>query len=250
MIFPYSDDNSSRRIQPIITYLLIALNIFVFIVLQKMDGSGLFTYQFSTVPKEILDGVDIVTRSTTEVHPASGQQLINPGLGVTPIPVYLTMLSSMFMHGGWMHLGGNMLYLWIFGDNIENELGHLKYILFYLLCGVIASLAHVYSTHFLGGNTMIASLGASGSISGIMGAYLLLYPKNKVNVLVFFRFPMVVPAFIALGIWIGMQLFSSLSILGGKGGDGIAYAAHIGGFIAGLVLVKLFALGNKQYEIS
>jgi membrane associated rhomboid family serine protease len=240
MIFPYSDDNSGRHTQPFVTYILIAINIFVFIILQKMDGSGAFTYQFSTVPKEILDGVDIVTRASKEIHPQTGQQFIIPGLGVTPIPVYLTMISSMFMHGGWMHLGGNMLYLWIFGDNIENELGHTRYIIFYLLCGVIASLAHVFSTHFLGANTMIASLGASGAISGIMGSYLLLYPKNKVNVLVLFRFPMVVPAFIALGIWIGLQLFSSLSILGGKGGDGVAYAAHIGGFIAGLILIKIF----------
>jgi membrane associated rhomboid family serine protease len=142
------------------------------------------------------------------------------------------------MHGGFAHLGGNMLYLWIFGDNIENRLGHKRYLFFYLLTGVIASLSHVFITYFTGQNSLIPSLGASGAISGVLGAYIILFPLQKVNVFVLFTI-IRVPALIALGFWIFFQVVSGLGVLGGEG-DGVAYAAHIGGFLAGLLLIKVF----------
>ena len=144
------------------------------------------------------------------------------------------------MHGGWAHLGGNMLFLWIFGDNLEDEMGHFSYLMFYLLCGVLASLAHVFSTIFLGNNELIPSLGASGAISGVLGGYMLQHPTRSVHVWMLFTI-ISVPAFIAVGLWFVFQVINSLGILGGEEAGSIAYAAHIGGFIAGLILVKFFA---------
>ena len=151
----------------------------------------------------------------------------------------------MFMHGGWAHLLGNMLYLWIFGDNIENRLGHARYLIFYLVCGILASLSHVFATAALTPQYMLVpSLGASGAISGVLGGYLLLFPKQRVRVLMG-RGITQVPAFVALGVWIVFQVISGMGMLGGQeqGGGGVAYAAHIGGFISGLALVKLFDKG-------
>ena len=142
------------------------------------------------------------------------------------------------MHGSIAHLGGNMLYLWIFGDNIENRLGHKRYLIFYLLTGIIASLSHVFATLFTAQNSLIPSLGASGAISGVLGAYILLFPLQKVNVFVVFTV-ISVPALIALGFWIFFQVVSGLGVLGGEN-DGVAYAAHIGGFFAGFLLIKIF----------
>jgi membrane associated rhomboid family serine protease len=170
--------------------------------------------------------------------PLTGDHFTIPGLGSTPIPVYFTLITSMFMHGGWLHLGGNMLYLWIFGDNIENAIGHRRYLFFYLLCGIIASLSHVLVTKLLGQNLLIPSLGASGAISGVLGAYILLFPRRRVTMF-FIRFITHVSAFWAIGIWIVFQIVSGLGMLGGDS-TGVAYAAHVGGFIAGLALIKLF----------
>lgn len=231
-MLPIGDDNTGHRITPFINYLLIAINALVFFFLQGAGGNEQFTYAFSTVPAEIIQGEDI----------ASGP------LEPTPIPVYGTLITSMFMHGGWAHLLGNMLYLWIFGDNIENRLGHARYLGFYLLCGIIASLSHVFATSAMSPeNMLIPSLGASGAISGILGGYLLLFPKQRVRALLG-RGIVEVPAFVALGIWIVFQVISSMGMLGGEqpGGGGVAYAAHIGGFIAGLLLIKLFDRGAAQ----
>jgi membrane associated rhomboid family serine protease len=151
----------------------------------------------------------------------------------------------MFMHGGFMHLLGNMLYLHIFGDNIENLMGHLRYAVFYLTCGVLASLAHVFTSAALGANLLIPSLGASGAISGVLGGYFLLFPKRRVRVLIF-RMVTEVPALVAIGVWFAFQLISSLGMFSGGSGGGVAYGAHIGGFIAGLVLVKIFLIGNSK----
>ncbi|HMK25750.1 MAG TPA: rhomboid family intramembrane serine protease [Chitinophagaceae bacterium] len=226
-MLPIGDDDSDRQITPIVNYILIAVNILVFIFLQGMGSNDHFTYAFSTVPAEILTGHDIATH----------------GLQPTPVPVYFTLLTSMFMHGSWAHLGGNMLFLWIFGDNIENRQGHSRYLIFYLVCGIIASLSHVFIS---GSSNMIPSLGASGAISGVLGGYILLFPNKRVRVFVG-RGITEVPAFVALGIWIVFQVISGLGMLGGEeGGGGIAYAAHIGGFVAGLLLVKLFDKGNKM----
>jgi membrane associated rhomboid family serine protease len=153
----------------------------------------------------------------------------------------------MFMHGSIAHLAGNMLYLWVFGDNLESRMGHKKYLLFYLLTGLIASLCHVFVASLLGKDLMIPSLGASGAISGVLGGYLVLFPTNQVRVLVI-AFVMKVPAFITLGLWIALQLFSGWGSLGTDGG-GVAYAAHIGGFFAGMLLVKVFGKGREVSRV-
>ena len=229
-MLPIGDDDSDRRFAPLINYALIAINILVFVFLQGMGGNEKFTYAFSTVPAEILTGKDI----------AAGP------LEPTPIPVYFTLITSMFMHGGWAHLLGNMLFLWVFGDNIENRIGHMRYLIFYLVCGIIASLCHVFIS---GSDSSIPSLGASGAISGVLGGYLLLFPSRRVRVIMG-RGITTVPAFVALGIWIVFQVISGMGMLGGdETGGGVAYAAHIGGFIAGLALIKLFDIGVRNDRV-
>ena len=251
MVFPLYDDNTGRLTTPVVNYAFIAVNVFVFVVLQQIGANDQFTYSFSTVPLEITTGNDIVTPSRVLEHPVTGQQLLVPGLGPTPISVYLTLLTSMFMHGGIAHIAGNMLFLWIFGDNIEDRLGHLRYVAFYLLCGIFASLAHVFTTAAFAtdqSSMLVPSLGASGAISGVLGGYLLLHPKRRVTVILF-RFLTDVPAYVAIGIWFAFQLISGLGMLGeGSQQGGVAYAAHIGGFIAGIVLIKFFDRGeNRQF---
>ncbi len=254
MVFPLYDDNSDRHTTPFVNYAFIALNIFVFVVLQQLGSDTEFTYSFSTVPQEIVTGEDIVTGGRTIDYPGYGEVTI-PGLGPTPGSVYLTLFTSMFMHGGIAHIAGNMLFLWIFGDNIEDRLGHVKYILFYLLCGVLASLAHVFTTAAFASQEagmLVPSLGASGAISGVLGGYILLHPSRRVTVLLF-RFFTEVPAWVAIGIWFAFQLVSGLGMLGGGSEQGgVAYGAHIGGFIAGLALIKLFDIGhtNRGYRGS
>lgn len=238
-MIPISDDDSDRIRIPFVNYLFIAINIVVFIVFQHWGNDLDFTYSYSTVPAEIMSGHDIVTKAVWVQDPVSGQQVQIPGLGVTAIPVWLTLITSMFMHGGLIHLGGNMLYLWVFGDNLEDWLGHGRYFFFYLLCGIIASLTHVFTDYLFGESHLIPSLGASGAISGVMGGYLLLFPTRRVTV--FFIFTLIsVPAFIVLGSWILLQVANGMGYLGGSEASGIAYAAHVGGFIAGLLLVKRF----------
>ncbi|HSE17883.1 MAG TPA: rhomboid family intramembrane serine protease [Pyrinomonadaceae bacterium] len=247
MVLPLWDDNTDRQSTPVINYAFIALNILVFVFLQGLGSNYGFTYSFSTVPAEILQGRDIVTPAREVIY--MGQTIEIPGLGPTPGSVYLTLFTSMFMHGGFMHLAGNMLFLWIFGDNIEDRLGHVKYLVFYLLCGLIASLAHVFTTGVFATSEsalLVPSLGASGAISGVLGGYILLHPKRRVTVILF-RFLTDVPAYVAIGIWFAFQLISGLGILGGGSQQGgVAYAAHIGGFIAGLVLIKFFDSGGRS----
>jgi len=243
-MIPIGDDNSDRRITPIVNYLLIVANIVVFVLLQGMGGNDRFTYAFSTVPQEIVSGKDVVTHSHTVTDPASGQTFEQPGLGHTPMSVYLTLLVSMFMHGGIAHIAGNMLYLWIFGDNIENRLGHGRYLSFYLVCGVIASLAHVFTTAATHGDMLVPSLGASGAISGVLGGYSLLFPGRRVRMMMG-RGTTDMPAWVAIGMWFLFQVVAGMGLLGGGSqAGGVAYAAHVGGFIAGLLLVKLFAVGQ------
>jgi membrane associated rhomboid family serine protease len=250
MVFPLYDDNTGRTTTPWVNYAFIALNILVFVLLQRLGTDTDFTYSFSTVPGEIMSGSDIQTEPRI-LETQTGQQLQIPGLGYTPF-VYLTLITSMFMHGGIAHIAGNMLFLWIFGDNIEDRLGHVRYAIFYLVCGVIASLAHVFTTAAFAGerqDMLIPSLGASGAISGVLGGYLLLHHSRRVTVILF-RFLTDVPAWVAIGIWFAFQLISGLGILGeGSQQGGVAYAAHIGGFIAGLVLIKFFDRGHAGARI-
>jgi membrane associated rhomboid family serine protease len=234
-MFPIGDDNSDRTITPYANYILIALNVLVYVFLQQLDSNDSFTYAFSLVPREITTGVDL-----------AGPQIVNTSLGEagkimlysSPLPVYFNFLSSMFMHGGLMHLGGNMLFLWIFGDNIENAIGHIRYAIFYLICGFAAAAGQI----LMGPDSVIPMLGASGAISGVLGGYVLLYPRRQVRAIIF-NFFTTVPAYVAIGIWILYQLV--LGFLTPAGSGGVAYAAHIGGFVAGLALIKVFAIGRS-----
>lgn len=247
MLLPIGDDNRDRKSTPFINYLLIAINIFVFIYWQKFGRDLGFTFSYATVPGEILTGRDIVTDTEMIKDPITGNIVELPGLQHTPIPVFLTLITSMFMHGGIAHLLGNMLYLWIFGDNIEDELGHWNYLVFYLLCGVLASLSHVFTTLLFGHSLIIPSLGASGAIAGVLGGYLLLHPLRRVRVWIFL-FVIGLPAIIVVGLWFVFQLLNGLGTLGGEEAGGIAYAAHIGGFVFGFLLVKLFHKKKKPVK--
>jgi membrane associated rhomboid family serine protease len=240
MFIPIGDDNRDRHLTPFVNYLLIAINIIAFIFWQDWGQDIHNMYSYAAVPGEILTGVDITTRPVIVTDPITGNDIEMPGLQVTPIPVYLTLFTSMFMHGGLAHLGGNMLFLWVFGDNLENAMGHLKYFGFYLLCGILAALTHVFSAAFLGQNLLVPVLGASGAISGILGGYILLYPGRRVHLWVLFTI-LSVPALIVLGIWIIFQIINGLGTLGGEESASVAYGAHIGGFVFGLLLVKFFA---------
>ncbi len=225
MLFPIGDDNSEREITPVVNYALIAINVLVF--LYQM-GHPEFTYGFSVVPAEITQGRDIIGNVRI-----GGSSL---RLYDSPSPIYLTLLSAMFMHGGFAHIGGNMLYLWIFGDNVEDRMGHLKYLIFYLLCGGLASATHI----FFGPDSQIPSLGASGAIAGVLGAYLILYPRKGVRVIQWGAI-IEIPALIVIGLWGLLQFvsgFGSLANVGKSGG--VAYMAHVGGFVAGILLVFLF----------
>jgi membrane associated rhomboid family serine protease len=243
MIFPIGDDNSDRTTVPILNYILIAINVLVFVFLQGLGGNEQFTYAFSTVPEEIRTGVDIARPVPIEVGDQQGVINLQP----TPGSVYLTLLTSMFMHGSIMHLFGNMLFLWIFGDNLEHSLGRARYLIFYLVTGLIASLAHVISTFVFGDNPFIPSLGASGAISGVLGGYLVLHPKRNVRVIMF-RMITTVPAIVAIGLWFVFQLISAFGVIGAgpQSGGGVAFMAHIGGFVAGVALVKVFGIGRGQ----
>ncbi|MBA3568280.1 MAG: rhomboid family intramembrane serine protease [Pyrinomonadaceae bacterium] len=245
-MFPIGDDNSDRTTVPVVNYILIAINVLVFIFLQSLGTNEQFTYAFSTVPEEIRTGVDIARPVPIEI----GDQRGEIGLQPTPVSVYLTLLTSMFMHGSIMHLFGNMLFLWIFGDNLEHALGRVRYIAFYLLTGLIASLAHVISTFVFGDNPFIPSLGASGAISGVLGGYLVLYPKRKVRVIML-RMLTTVPAVVAIGLWFVFQLISAFGVIGAgpQSGGGVAFMAHIGGFVAGVALVKVFSIGRNPNAI-
>jgi rhomboid family protein len=225
MLFPVGDDNTRRGLTPYVNYLLIAINIFVYIFLQTSDA---FTYGYSVVPWEITHDEDL----SRTIRIGNSALRLYPG----PSPIYLTLFTSMFMHGGIGHLLGNMLYLWIFGDNVEDRMGHMKYFIFYIICGLLASAAHI----FFAPDSLIPSLGASGAIAGVLGAYLVLFPHQGVRVF-FFGGIVVLPALIVIGIWGLMQFLSGFGSLGRIGtSGGVAYMAHIGGFIAGLLLVFLF----------
>ena len=250
MVLPLWDDNSDRRTVAYVNYTLIALNVFVFVVLQQFGTNDKFTYAFSCVPREIVEGRSMETAPQVIQDPVTGEMFNVPGLQPMPLPLpdplaaWITLLTSMFLHGGIAHIAGNMLFLWIFGDNVEDYLGHVRYLLFYLVCGVLASLAHVAFTYAFRQDPLVPSLGASGAISGMLGGYILLFPHKRVMVLLL-RFITAVPAWVAVGLWFVFQLVSGIGALGlGSQAGGVAYAAHVGGFVAGVALVKVFAIGR------
>jgi membrane associated rhomboid family serine protease len=215
-------DDQPRFSTPYVNYFIIALNIAVFlfefsIELQSPRAFNGFIFEFGLIPHEVFRGL-------------SGPQ---PG---GPVVAILPMFTSMFLHGGWFHLLGNMLFLWIFGDNIEDYLGHFKYLVFYLLCGVVASITHVLVNF----GSRVPTVGASGAIAGVMGAYFLLYPRARV--LTWFPpiFLFHLPAWATLGYWFAMEFFAGTAPISRTEGNPVAVWAHIGGFVAGLILIKVF----------
>lgn len=206
-MFPIGDDNSGRRTLPVVTYALIALNVLFFFV--ELSGGDAFIEKWAFVPARFV---------------------------ANPIADSLTLFTAMFMHAGWLHLGSNMLYLWIFGDNVEDRFGHVKFIIFYLVCGLAATFAQLAFSL----ESTIPNLGASGAVAGVLGAYILLFPQGKIKVLQRQRVVQV-PALIVIGLWIVLQFFSGVgSIANTADTGGVAYMAHIGGFLAGFALTFLF----------
>jgi membrane associated rhomboid family serine protease len=248
-MIPIADDNSDRRLTPIVNTILIGINVFVFVFLQGLGTNERLTYAYATVPAAIATGHGIA-RTVTVVDPISGDVVGQIPLRPPRVSVYWTLLTSLFLHGGLAHLAGNMLYLYIFGDNVEDALGHGRYLVFYLLCGVLASLSHVATTFVVGANPYLPALGASGAISGVLAAYLALYPARRVRVLVFV-FVMDVPALVAIGLWFVFQLVNGVGMLGaGSQAGGVAYGAHIGGFVAGFLLLKAFSGQRPRYRLA
>ena len=227
-MFPIADENEPGHGLPFVTLALIVINVAVFVFLQQAGADESFTYAYSAVPFEITRGVDLVGGEVIR----AGDQVILIPQEQGPDPIYLTLLSSIFMHGGWLHLGGNMLFLFIFGDNVEHFVGRVLYIGFYLVAGFVASMAHI----LVDPGSVIPTLGASGAISGVLGAYLVLFPGNRVTVLIF-RFPAQVPALVAIGLWAAFQFINGIGAFAvtEETGGGVAYMAHIGGFVAGLL---------------
>ncbi|MBC8412426.1 MAG: rhomboid family intramembrane serine protease [Nitrospira sp.] len=215
-MIPFKDDNPAENF-PIVTISIIVLNVLVFLW-QYISPRGVFptTFLYGAVPHLLLTG------ST-----------------VQPIHPFMTIITSMFMHGGFLHLFVNMLYLWIFGNNIEDKLGIVRFIVFYIMCGAVA----VYSHALTDSTSMVPMIGASGAVSGILGAYILLYPKARVHVLIFlviFIEVIKLPAYIVIGFWIAIQLINGILSSGLDVQGGVAWFAHIGGFLAGLIISKIF----------
>ncbi|MDP0490367.1 MAG: rhomboid family intramembrane serine protease [Verrucomicrobiota bacterium JB023] len=236
MLFPISDDDRNLPGPGWVTVTLILLNVALY-AWQMMNPE--FTLGWSVIPKELVTGEDLI--SPQFVEGPAGQVVAVPQ-APGPAFLYLTVFSAMFMHGGLAHIGGNMLYLWIFGDNVEHRFGSFRFVIFYLASGIAATIAQVVLTP----DSVIPNLGASGAISGVMGAYLVLFPKNRVNAVFFFRM-ISVPAIVVLGMWIVLQLVNGAGTLGQNSQTGgVAYAAHIGGFVAGVVAGLIARLTMKR----
>ena len=248
MLFPISDDDRHILTPMYVTYVLLAINIAIF--LYQLSNPD-FTYGWSVIPKEITTGQDLIGTETIQVAPNETVTFQHqPG----PPIIWMTLITSMFMHGGVGHIVGNMLYLWIFGDNVEHRFGHLPFLMFYLIAGVTGSVTQImFDPH-----GVIPNLGASGAIAGVMGAYLVLFPRNLVNA-VFFYTVVTIPAVLVLGMWIVMQLFSGYgSIVATEAATGgVAYMAHIGGFAAGVIAALVYrpriteepdSVLRRQYE--
>jgi membrane associated rhomboid family serine protease len=214
-MFPIGDDNSSRRSVPVVTYILIVLNVLFFLV--ELSGGDAFITQWAFVPSRFLSN---------------------------PAADFPTLFTSMFMHAGWVHLGGNMLYLWIFGDNVEDRFGKVSFLIFYLLSGLGATATQLMFSL----DSNIPNLGASGAIAGVLGAYILLFPQSRVSVLQGQRI-IPVPALMVIGLWFILQLFSGIgSISDTSDTGGVAFMAHVGGFVAGFILTFLFR-GNPRTRL-
>lgn len=225
-MFPLRDENPTE-LTPFITVLFIGLNVAAWLVLQSGGvGAGFLASlcTFGAIPADITGSLQ--AGQSIPLGPDAQCQV--GALG------WLTILTSMFMHGSWMHLIGNMWFMWVFGNNIEDSMGHARFIVFYIACGILASAAHIMTDP----GSAVPTVGASGAISGVMGAYIILYPKVRVWTLILYRvFPL--PAWVLLLYWLSIQVFSGVANAGGEGG-GVAFWAHVGGFVTGVVLIKLF----------
>lgn len=228
-MLPLFDRNPTRK-RPYLTLTLILINVAVFIYMLTLSSSQgeIFVYRFSVVPWEIVHA--------SQLPPAALQMLFSfPLRSVPGKNVYLPLLTSMFLHDGWIHIGGNMLFLWVFGNNVEDVMGHLPFLCFYLACGVFGTFAHIAVYP----NSLNPLLGASGAIAGVLGAYLVLYPRAWVFTWVIF-FILPVPAFVVIGFWIVLQFIEGLtSVVGGMSG-GVAWFAHLGGASMGLIITGIF----------
>jgi len=215
-MLPIGDDDRFRRTVPTVTYVLIAINVLFFFV--ELNSGEAFIERWSVVPRRLL---------------------------ANPAGDFLTIFTAMFMHAGWLHLLGNMLYLWIFGDNVEDRLGHDRFVVFYLLCGVAATFAQVA----VDPNSNIPNLGASGAIAGVLGGYLLMFPRTEVRVLMG-RAIIPMPALVVIGFWFLLQLVNGIGSITSAGQTGgVAYMAHIGGFIAELVLTSVLGGGGTRLRL-
>jgi len=224
MLFPLSDDDSKLSGPAYFTWAILIINVLVYFY-QVSDPQ--LTYQWAMTPKEITTGVDL---TSPVVITAEGQDIAVPH-APGPSLIYITLLTSMFMHGSIGHLLSNMLYLWIFGDNVEHRFGHIPFLIFYMVSGLFASIAQI----LVSPDSVIPNLGASGAIFGILGAYMVLFPRNKVNAIVLY-FIVSIPAVYVIGLWTVIQVFSFFdSFVGPQQAGGVAYMAHIGGLIAGIV---------------
>jgi membrane associated rhomboid family serine protease len=240
MVLPLGDIEKTR-IVPVATWVLIALNLAMYVV--ELDHDDTFQTSFAATPYEITRGIDILQPFPLTIEPdeVDGLMPVKPGnrmiqQGPGPYPIALTILTAMFLHASILHLVGNMLFLWIFGDNVEEVLGTFRYVLAYLTFGVAGSLAQIAAAP----DSLIPTLGASGAIAGVMGAYIIWFPHNRVRVL-FFNFLTEMPAFLVIGAWILIQIAGGYGSIGNLGKvGGVAYLAHIGGASAGLVLALLF----------
>jgi membrane associated rhomboid family serine protease len=212
-MMPLGDDDSGRRLTPVVTYVLIAINVLVFFL--ELTNGNAFIERWAFVPARFL---------------------------ADPVGDFATLFTSMFMHAGWVHLLGNMLYLWIFGDNVEDRLGHAMFLIFYILCGLAATFAQLAFSM----GSSVPNLGASGAIAGVLGSYLIMFPRQRVSVLMG-RAVVPMSALIVIGFWFLLQIFSQVSAFtaSSQTEGGVAYMAHIGGFIAGVILTYLLG-GNRR----
>jgi membrane associated rhomboid family serine protease len=251
MVIPIGDIEKTR-IVPVVTYLLIALNTLVYLYQQARPES--FTVAFAATPYEITHNIDLDGSELVELDNPRDPLGVPERVALSeakipqarvPFPVWFTLLTSMFLHGSPLHLAGNMLYLWIFGDNVEEVLGSLRYLLVYLACGLVGSLAQIMATP----NSLIPSLGASGAVAGMMGAYLVWFPLNRVRVLVF-AFILEMPALVMIGAWILLQLFvteTTRAQVGQRGG--VAYMAHVGGAFTGIITGLLYRRRGREMAL-
>ncbi len=241
MLLPIGDDDRKLTGPAFITIGLVLANLVVFFLLQGAGTNPSFTYGWSVIPQEILSGVDLVQPQSVVVR---GREISIPQ-APGPQPVYLTILTAMFMHGGYAHLFGNLLYLWIFGDNVEQRLGPTRFLGFYLVCGVAATVAQIA----LNPTGIVPNLGASGAISGVLGAYMVFFPRNRVHAL-FLYYIVSVPAYVAIGLWIAFQFFNGFGsvVATSETLGGVAYGAHIGGFVAGVGLAMAARTFGKETQ--